>query len=202
MSRPYYYAAKEYLPGVTIVFDRFHVMKLVNATVDKVRRKQQIHLDDARNKAMKGCRFLFLSNYENLDDEKQSRLDQALKANEPLFVMHTMKEQLRLLWTKSSKKQARKFLRTWAIDAIAEAYDYKARTGSTALMPLKKLAFSLLAHADGILNYFKHRITNGKMEGINNKIKTLKRQAYGFRDKAYFRLRLLHLHAQKVHLAG
>jgi len=59
-----------------------------------------------------------------------------------------------------------------------------------------------MAHMKGILNYFDYRITNGKMEGINNKIKTLKRQAYGFRDKAYFRLRLLHLHAQKIRLAG
>ena len=69
-------------------------------------------------------------------------------------------------------------------------------------MPLKKLAFSLLAHAKGILNYFRYRITNGKMEGINNKIKTLKRQAYGYRDKDYFRLRLLHLHVQKVRVSG
>ena len=61
---------------------------------------------------------------------------------------------------------------------------------------------SLARHMSGILNFFDHRISNGKIEGINNKIKTLKRQAYGYRDKEYFRLRLLHLHAQKYHLAG
>lgn len=113
-----------------------------------------------------------------------------------------MKEQLRLLWTKSTRKKARKFFGTWLMDAIEAAYNYKNRTGSDVLMPLRKLSMSLMAHMTGILNYFDYRITNGRMEGTNNKIKTLKRQAYGFRDKVYFRLRLLHLHEQKARLTG
>ena len=202
MSRSYYPAAQELLPELTIVFDRFHVMQLVNKSVDKIRRKQQTNLDKDGKKIIKGSRFLFLSNYENLDEDKQLRLDQLLEVNEPLLVMHTMKEQLRNLWGKSSRKEAKIFLGTWALDAIGAAYDYQDKTGSDVLMPLRKLALSLMKHMTGILGYFKYHITNGKMEGINNKIKTLKRQAYGFRDKAYFRLRLLHLHAQKLQIAG
>lgn len=147
---------------------------------------------------IKGSRFLFLSNYENLDEEKQVRLGQLLQVNEPLLIMHTMKEQLRALWNKSSRREAKIFLGTWALDAIEAAADYEFKTGSRVLMPLAKLALSLMRHMKGILGYFEYRITNGKMEGINNKIKAMKRQAYGFRDKAYFRLRLLHLHAQKL----
>jgi len=202
MSKSYFSAAVEYLPGVSVVFDRFHLMQLVNKTVDKVRRKQQECLDKEGTKTLKGNRFLFLSNYDNLNDDKKERLTLALDANEPIFIMHTMKEQLRLLWIKPNRKKAQKFLGVWIMDAIEAAYTYKEQTGSDVLRPLHRLARSLLTHFKGILNFFDHKITNGKMEGINNKIKTMKRQAYGFRDKAYFRLRLLHLHAQKARLAG
>ncbi|MGZ3732481.1 MAG: transposase, partial [Parachlamydiaceae bacterium] len=68
--------------------------------------------------------------------------------------------------------------------------------------PLIKVGRTLLGHAKGLLNYFKHRISNGKIEGINNKIKTMSRQAYGFPDMEYFQLRLLHLHEQKHSLTG
>ena len=202
MSKSYRAPAEEYLPDVAIVFDRFHVMQLVNGTIEKVRRKQQKELDKEGLKALKGNRFLFLANYDNLDEEQRTRLDVAMVANEPLHIMHTMKEQLRLLWSKPTLKAARRFLGTWIMDAIDAAITYKESTGSATLMPLRKLALSLTYHISGILNYFRHPISNGKMEGVNNKIKTLKRQAYGFRDKEYFRLRLLHLHAQKVRLSG
>ncbi len=202
MSKPYRAAAAECLPDVVVIFDRFHVMQLVTKAIDKVRRKQQASLDKEDKKTLKGSRFLFLSNYDNLDEEKKTRLQLVLEANEPLLIIHSMKEQLRLLWIKSTRKAARKFLAVWIMDAIDVAITYKTQTGSTALIPLYRLAQSLMAHMKGILNYFDYRITNGKMEGINNKIKTLKRQAYGFRDKVYFRLRLLHLHAQKIRLAG
>ena len=202
MSKPYRAAAAECLPDVMVVFDRFHVMQLVNKTVDKVRRKLQSELDDVGKKNMKGSRFLLLFNYDNLDDKKQDRLNQLLQANEPLLIIHAMKEQLRLLWEKPNRKKAQKFLGVWIMDAIDIAYTYARQTGSLSLMPLKQLAYSLLTHMKGILNYFNFRITNARIEGINNKIKTLKRQAYGFRDKVYFRLRLLHLHVQKVQISG
>jgi len=100
MSKPYRSAAAEYLTGVAVIFDRFHVMQLVNKSVDKVRRKQQACLEAEGKKTLKGNRFLFLSNYDNLDDSKKDRLNLALEANEPLFIVCIMKKQLRLLWTK------------------------------------------------------------------------------------------------------
>jgi transposase len=65
-----------------------------------------------------------------------------------------------------------------------------------------QLAKTLTLHASGILSWWKHRINNGRMEGINNKIKTLLRQTYGLRDKAFFRLKLYGLHDAKLHLLG
>jgi len=202
MSRPYRSAVEEFLPEVKIVFDRFHIMQLINRTVDKVRKKQQVLLDKKGYQTLKGRRFLIMKNYDNLDDKQRKRLDHTLEANEPLMIVHTMKEQLRLLWSETSYKKGRKFLTTWIVDAIETACDYELKTGSKVLKPLRNLALSIARHIKGILNYFKYRITNGKIEGINNKIKTLKRQAYGFRDMNYFTLRLFHLHEQKNRLAG
>lgn len=202
MSKSYRKAVKELLPDVAIVFDRFHVMQLVNQALDKVRRRQQYKLDNKGCKTLKGNRFLLMANYDDLDEKQKCRLEQALDANEPIMIMHTMKEQLRLLWSKPTRKKAQKFLGTWIMDAIEICHDYEQATGSKVLKPLYRLTKTLMNHMKGILGYFDHKITNGKIEGINNKIKTLKRQAYGFRDKEYFKLRLLHLHEQKARLVG
>jgi len=70
------------------------------------------------------------------------------------------------------------------------------------IRPLIKVAQTLLSRKSTLLNYFDHFISSGKIEGIINKIKTLKRQVYGFRDIEYFKLRLYHLHAQKYSLSG
>jgi len=202
MSKSYRAAFEEYLPEIDIVFDRFHVMQIVNKAVDKVRKTQQKVLDEEGVKTLKGGRFLPLWNYENLDPLKQERLQSMLRINEPLFIMHSMKEQLRLLWCQPTEKKARTFLIDWIFEAISVTNEYTLQHGKSPLIPLKKLAFTLIKHYRGILNYFRHFITNGKAEGINNKIKTLKRQAYGYRDMEYFKLRLHHLHKQKHRLVG
>ena len=85
--------------------------------------------------------------------------------------MHTMKEQLRLVWSKPTRKKARKFLGTWIMDAIEAAYNYKDRTDSDVLMPLKKLAMSLMAHMKGILNYFDYKLPTGGWRGLIIKLK-------------------------------
>jgi transposase len=202
MSLSYRQAFEEEVPLVDIVFDKFHVMQLVNKAVDQVRKSQSASLDGEGKRTLKGGRFLPLWNYEDLDQECRVRLDEILEANKPLFIIHSMKEQLRLLWYMNNKKQAAKYLGKWITDAIEACQDYFNETGKRTLYPLKQLSFTLTRNLSGILNYFEHFITNGKAEGLNNKIKTLKRQAYGYRDMEYFKLRLYHLHVQKHRLAG
>ena len=101
----------------------------------------------------------------------------------PIAVAHTMKEQIRLFWMRPTLQEGAKFLGWWIIDAI-----------ETGISELTKAGRTLLRHWEGLTNYFKHKITNGKTEGVNNKIKTMKRQAYEFRDMEYFKLRLYNLH--------
>ena len=191
MSRSYSSAVTEHLPHVDIVFDRYHIMALMNKAIETLRREQQRTLNDSDKKALKGCRFLLLKNYKSLDNNRQLKLDALLKINEPLFAIHSMKEQLRLLWSQPNRQYAIQFLNQWIFDALA--------AGPKALI---KIGLTLLKHRKGILNYFPHRITSASVEGTVNKIKTLKRQAYGFRDMEYFKLGLYHLHCQGYSLAG
>jgi transposase len=191
MSRSYSSAVTEHLPHVDIVFDRYHIMAQMNQAIETLRREQQRTLENEDQKALKGCRFLLLRNYESLSHDFQVKLDTLLNINKPLFVMHSMKEQLRFLWSQANRKRAMAFLKQWCFDALM-----------SGVKPLVKVALTLIKHRDGILNYFPHLITSGPVEGTVNKIKTLKRQAYGFRDMAYFKLRLYHLHCQGYSLTG
>ncbi len=190
MSSSYFSAVRESLPNVDIVFDRYHIMALMNHALDEIRRSQQRELDDLGQKTLKGNRFLLLKNYDSLEPGRKARLDALLEANRPLFIAHSMKEQLRLFW-EEDVHTAQGFLDVWLKDAM-----------NSGIRQLAKVAQTLAGYRTGLLNYFKHFITNGIVEGINNKIKTLKRQAYGFRDMTYFKLCLYHLHAQGYSLSG
>jgi transposase len=183
MNAAYASAVKQYLDNVDVVFDRFHIVALLNTAIEEIRRSQQSKCNEVGLRVIKGCRFLLLKNYEKLDPRRQASLQCLLEVNKPLATAHAMKEQVRLLWTKFDLKEGVKFLSWWIMDVI-----------ETEIKELQKVAKTLLRCWKGVTNYFKHKITNGKTEGINNKIKTMKRQAYGFRDIEYFKLCLYSLH--------
>ncbi len=191
MSVSFAAALKEYLPDVPVVFDRYHVMALMNRKIDSLRREQQRTLDAEGKRNLKGSRFLLLRNYHSLSDKYQTKLDTLLEANQTLFTMHLMKEQLRLFWRQGTRERADRFLKQWCFDALMSGIKQLASVGIT-----------FLKRQSGLLNYYPHRISNGPLEGLNNKIKTLKRQAYGFRDMEYFKLRLYDLHTTKYAFTG
>lgn len=191
MNTGYIPVIQEHLPRVNIVFDHYHISALINKAIDELRREQQNELDRIGQKTLKGSRFLLLSNYEKLDEKKQNRLNKLLEVNTPLFTIHSMKEQFREFWNQPSIIEGMIFLKAWCEDAM-----------NSGIKQLKKISKTLLLHRTGLLNYLRHKISCGMIEGINNKIKTLKRQAYGFRDIHYFKLRLYHLHAQSYSLTG
>ena len=190
MNAAYASVTKEHLPGVDVVFDRFHVVALLNTAIDEIRRDQQARCNTAGLKVIKGMRFLLLSNYEKISPKKQKSLECLLEVNQPIAIAHAMKEQIRLFWTKQSLEEGTKFLAWWIMDAV-----------ESGIAELRKAGKTLLRNWKGLVTYFKHPITNAKTEGINNKIKTLKRQAYGFRDIEYFKLRLYNLHKDRYSFA-
>jgi len=191
MSATYSSAIQKHLPLVPIIYDRFHVTKLLNNTIDKIRRVEYAKHKNKGLAVMKGQRFLLLRNFVNLDKGQKSSLERLLEVNHSLGIAHSMKEQFRLFWELGSRQEGARFLGWWIIQAIESGVDELARTGRT-----------LIHHYMGLLSYFEHRIDNGKAEGINNKIKVLKRQAYGFRDQEYFKLKLYSLHKKEYELVG
>lgn len=186
MSVAYVSAVREFLPAIDIVFDRFHVQAMMNKAIDEIRREQQAMMTADERKVFKGCRFILLKNYDNLSSVHYQRLSALLNINEPLFIAYALKEQLRQFWEKKNLQEGAAFLMAWVMDAM-----------DSGINQLQRMADTLMKYHVELLNYFKHRITNGKTEGINNKIKTLKRQVYGFRDVNYFKLRLYHLHKSR-----
>jgi transposase len=183
MNAAYASAVKQFVPGVDVVYDRFHVMALMNEALEDIRRSQQNRCDAVGLKTLKGCRFLLLTNYDNLSPGKLERLNALMEANKPLAIAHAMKEQMRLFWMKHTIGEGAAFLCHWVMDAV-----------DAGIYELRRLALTILRHGEDMVKFFRHKITNGKTEGINNKIKTMKRQAYGFRDMDYFKLRLYNLH--------
>ena len=147
---------------------------------------QEYHkLSEEDRQFIKGSRFVLLKNYENLSEKEADQVNALMRANSGLFQAYAMKEQLRTFWEKAGWREGGRFLANWV-----------GGTKLTHIKPLVTFAKPLERNFIGLINYFEHKITNGFAEGINNKIKTLKRQAYGFK------LRLYHLHAQKYALAG
>lgn len=191
MSKAYISAVQKILPEIDIVFDHFHVNAVMNKALDEIRKEQQLSLNSGGEKVLKGNRFLLLKNYECLDFNAKNRLEAVFQVNEPLFKGHALKEQFRLFWRQLTEEDGALFLDKWLADAMG-----------SGIQKIKKAAETIKAHRFGLLNYFKHRISNAGAEGLNNKIKTMKRQAYGFRDMDYFKLRLYHLHQQRYSFVG
>ena len=194
MSPAYIRAVTNNLPNAAIVFDHFHVVKLFNDRLAEFRRYLQSQME-SKEKAqfLKGTRWLLLKNPENLNPDKNEtqRLQQALEVNKPLATAYYMKEELRQLWKQPSKWHAANFLNAWILKAKA-----------SNIVFLDHFANTLEEHWQGILAYYDHKISTGPLEGTNNKIKTLQRQAYGFRDLEFFKLKIYALHRTRYALVG
>lgn len=191
MSAAYWSAVRENLPEATLVFDKFHIVKLMNERLDDLRREMVREAEGPLKKKIKGTRFLLLRRREDLAEDQIPRLDEAMRLNEPLMLGWYLKEELRELWNQPSREAMERFLRDWCQKAV-----------QTGIRQLGKMAKTLLLHASGILAYATHQITSARLEGINNKIKTLTKKSYGFRDEEFFLLRLLALHHSKIKLVG
>ena len=193
LSAAFIYAVMHNAPQATLVFDHFHVVKLMNDTLDTLRRQAYAQEADLmKRKILKGTRWLLLCNGEDIYDScHKNRLENALELNAPLMKGYYLKETLREIWTQPSKQDAEDVLNNW----VKQAEDAKVPL-------LKKFANTLMAHRTGILAWYDYHISTGKLEGINNKIKTMKRQAYGYRDEKFFELKILSLHDKTYAFVG
>ena len=189
LSAAFIGSVMENCPEAVHVFDHFHVVKLMNDKLDDIRRIQyNMEKDINKRNVLKGTRYLLLGNGADIfDDKHKTRLDNALAMNEPLSKAYYLKEQLKEIWMQVYKEDAEKVLDDWVEQAKL-----------SKIPQLEKMAMTLLAHKRGILAWYDCHISTGRLEGINNKIKVMKRNAYGFRDEKYFKLRLYALHDCRI----
>jgi transposase len=160
---------KEVFPNAKIVIDRFHVMQPVIKELNQIHRK-------AKSK-IKGSRFLILKNNIDLTEEEKLKLETILKRSKRLGLAYKLKEDFRNIFeTCKTPQEAQEQLKAW-IEKAKPVYGAVLET--------------IRNHLDNICNYFLNRTTSGVMEGLNNRIKLIKRQAYGFLNFINFRSRLL-----------
>jgi transposase len=194
MSPAYIAAVIENLPQARLVFDRFHVMKLLNEKLTELRRELFREAEGPLGKnVLKGIRWLLLKNPENLDEaqDERARLEEALALNRPLAIAYYLKDELRQFWEQADYHAASRFLTSWC-----------RRAEASSIRLLQKFAHTLLGHRSGLLAWYTHPISTGPLEGVNNKIKLLQRRAYGYRDLELFKLRILSLHTTRFELIG
>jgi transposase len=194
MSVAYIQAVRDHLGNAVHVFDHFHVIKLFNEKLSNFRRELHREATEQMHKeVLKGTRWLLLKNPENLDPKKKERerLEEALRMNQPLATVYYMKEDLRQIWQQPDKATAAQVLEDWI-----------RRAEASCIKVLQKFAGTLAMYRTGILAYYDCRISTGPLEGTNNKIKTMQRQAYGFRDQEFFKLKILAIHEAKYALVG
>ncbi len=180
MWDPYIASIKQHCPNAEIVFDKFHVAKKVNEALDKVRKQEFAKAGKTKRVEMKHKRFVILKRQKNLDEKQKEDLNTIMNHNKRLYKAYLLKEQLADLMDEPRKKTAVNRLQKWMKNVE------KAR-----LPQFKKTLKTIQHYLYGILNYFKHKITNAASEAFNNKIGLLKRRAYGYKDIEYFKLKII-----------
>lgn len=179
MSGAYRNALQEGCPHVALVYDCFHVVaRYGREVIDRVRLDESKKQSETGRRYIKGSRYLLLRNEENLSTSQRERLEELLGANQALNTVYVLKDQLKQLFRYRRAGWARRALRQWCDLALG-----------SDITPLQRFARNLLAHEDGILNHARYPIHTGVLEGVHNRIKVIKRQAYGFRDDRYFILK-------------
>jgi len=179
MWEPYIASIRKWCPRADIVFDLFHVVKAFNQVIDDIRNEEGRKADAAGRETLKGTKYLFLKNWGNLRRDQRIRLNEILLLNQRLNTVYWLKDFLVHIWSYH--------IPGWAEGALAECCSVARQDGHPAL---ERFARTLERYRYGIVNHCKHRIHTSKLEGVNNKIKVIKRIAYGFHDLEYFALKV------------
>lgn len=183
-ARTYISSTNKYAVNALVVYDKFHIMQKLNNAVDAVRLSELHKARLEKNEELIeliNCkqRFILLKKRINLTENQSQHLDQLCEINKPIYKAMLLKESFLEVYTKNSIEEAEICLNEW----IKEA-------GESSLDIFKDLSKSFTDKKQYILNWFKKRISSSISEGFNNKIKRLKRMAYGYKDVEYFKLKI------------
>ena len=182
MNAGYEQEVKAHCPQAAIVFDLFHVIaKYGREVIDRVRvdRANELRGQRRERRIVKSAGWLLLKNRDSLRPGEDVELEELLAANHALFVVYVLRDALKELWAYRHGGYAARAWRSWYRKAL--------RSG---IGPLRHFAQKLKPYLPGILSHCRYPLGTNLIEGINNKIKVIKRMAYGFRDDAYFFLKI------------
>lgn len=180
MWDPFIASVKEHCPNADIVFDKFHVSKKINEALDAVRKTEFGKGDKRLRKVMKKKRFVILKRRKTLDENEKETIDALKEKNDTLYTAYLLKEQALDIFDEQGRKSATARFETWF-----------ANVALSGVTQFDAVVATIKRYSYGIMNYFKHHVTNAGAEGINNKINVIKRKAYGYRDLEYFMLKIL-----------
>jgi transposase len=178
MHAPYIQAIEEAAPQAKIVFDLYHVMAAYGRLIDKVRRSEYRKATAEQKEVFKGARYLLLKRRLKRRKERE-HLKALLKLNETLAHVYILRDMLRKIWAYRQ--------RLWAARALIEWCRLARAVGHPEL---DRFAATLERHREGILSHCDYPIHTSRLEGVNNKIKVIKRNAYGYHDDRYFVLKI------------
>jgi len=180
MWDPFIKAVNDKLPRAKIVFDLFHVVANFGRVIDKVRNLEYRKASKENKDIYKGAKYLLLKNRRNIHKRSHRRqLEELLALNQVINTVMILKDKLKHIWTYRSRTWASKALDNWC----NLARSLNIRSVNTFVKMLRRYDY-------GILNHCDYPIHTGKIEGVNNKIKVIKRKAYGFHDLRYFTLKI------------
>jgi len=172
---------RDYAVNAQILFDRFHIVKHLNEAVDAARRDLWRQLTTQERVSFKGTRWLLLKNPWNLSSGQKERLSTLVRWNSPLVRAWYLKESFQLFWTYRQPWRAQQHLLKWMNSAMR-----------SRLEPFQRFVGLLCSHLDGVLAWTKTRLSNGAVEGMNNKIKSISHRSFGFRTAENFIAAIYH----------
>lgn len=175
-------SAARMVPQARIVFDKFHIMSHLGVAIDKVRKSEYHRLQGEQRRYIKGQKYTLLTRRENLSQEGRASLALLLKANRRLNKAYLLKEQFGQIWDYDQPDEARVFFENW-----------QSALRWQRLPSYVKFAAMIERHWDGVVSYCHvgNKVPLGFVEGLNNKIRSLQRRAFGFQDEDYLRLKIL-----------
>lgn len=178
MWEPYVQSCLAHVPeaATKIVFDRFHIMGHMGKALDQVRKSEHRSLRAAGDDTLVGSKYLWLYAQENLPPQHRSRFARLKASTLKTARAWAIKESLRGLWDYSREAWAKRHWQQWYFWAT-----------HSRLAPVIETARLIHRHLPNILTYFMHPITNAVSEGLNSKIQTIKKRAYGFRNREHFK---------------
>jgi transposase len=179
MWEAYINRVRHHCPHAKIVFDLFHVVQAFGRVIDEVRRSEYRRASREDQAVLKGSRYLLLRNEDTLTAPQQERLRRLLRLNKTLNTVYILKDHLRVIYRYRRRPAAQRALDHWC--AMAETIDNPW---------MRRFIGRLRYFAYGILNHCDFAIGTSKLEGVNTRIKLIKRRAYGYTDPDYFALKI------------